>query len=384
VVHRIKFRIHGGQQPGKFVYNVPGEATLFLNPVFRPVRAAEAPSYSLRSSNGQTKITFHQSAGWNGKPATAGTYEVRAGHILTTNGITVEILECPELAASRDRENTQFLDLSALAVENSAQIESAPDFLSTVTPPVSEPVAEPPLVFRQPLAARKENFKRAALIASAFVGGMILANQLAQRFTFDIDAPEPIVNIVQVTRPRATRVTPVAVMIAQPGPEVSQSPPLEVYRAPASVPEVATVDEQRGAELAALGKELMNAVEEGNLKKVQNLIDQGGVSPDLTLDDLGRSPFVRAAAAGRVSIMQFLLTKKVAPNAIDFNGNNALMWSAINGHEKTAAYLLTVGIDPAAERHDGSTALKLAKQYRQKAIEGLLGRVPASAPQQRQ
>jgi hypothetical protein len=411
VVNRIKFRIHGGQQPGKFVYNVPAEATLFLNPVFRPVVSGEAPSYSLRSNNGQTEITLHLSADWNGKQSAPGTYDVRAGHTLTASGITVEILECPELAASQDRETTQFLDLSNLRVEAPAEfsggIESAPVILSAITPipsglervvefqPAPEPQekfepelsqSEAPPVFRVPQArdtdsmqARKENLKKAAFIACGFVGGMIVANQLAQRYTFDIDAPEPIVNIVQVSRPQLKKVTPV--MIVQPGPEVAQLeplaplPPLEAARAPASAPE----DQQRGASLAALGKDLMSAVEEGNLKKVQKLVDEDGVSPDFTIDDLGRSPFVRAAAAGRVSVMQFLITKKVALTAIDFNGNNALMWSAINGHEKTAAYLLSAGIDPAAKREDGKTALTLAKQYHQKAIETLLTRAPASA-----
>jgi Ankyrin repeats (3 copies) len=132
--------------------------------------------------------------------------------------------------------------------------------------------------------------------------------------------------------------------------------------------------EPKKVSAAALGA-FLKALEEGNLEIVQSSVEREGLSQDFSLDELGRTPFVRAAAFGRLTIMKYLLSKKADLNALDFAGNNALMWAAINGHGKTVEYLLQAGLDPKWRRDDGADALKLAHEYRQKQIEQLLRKV---------
>jgi hypothetical protein len=430
MIYRIKFRIHGGQNPGKFVYNLPAGAELHLSSYFRPVTEIEPSVYSLQVREGRTLITLKdRKASWNGKQASADIFEIRPGHIMTITGITVEILDCPEVK-SKNREETQFLDLKALMsppveaahLKASQALSEQPVQMEPVVPaqfqmdqdppdrvvlPISlirpeEPERKKPEIFiakapakklepedgDEHIKQRKRNLQKAGAVACFFVLSIFVANQVARRYfiLFDEDDFGPVAAQVAELPKRASAPVPepesspsrgLASVEAQPviplaemeSPVTTSEKPSDLAQAAPASP-VAESDPVASSAVAGAEKELMGAIEEGNLKKVTKLIEEQGVSADFTLDELGRSPFLRAAANGRVSIMQYLLTKNVAGHA-DYHGNDALMWASINGHEKTAAFLLSKGFRPDAKREDGKTALTLARNYHQAPIEKL-------------
>ncbi|MGZ3711371.1 MAG: ankyrin repeat domain-containing protein, partial [Bdellovibrionota bacterium] len=336
------------------------------------------------------------------------------GHILTVNGITVEILECPEVAA-KNREITQFLDLkdftNPIPVESSMAAAPIPaidyqDPPDKVVLPISlikpeerhsAPKARGTLSKVAAFAAkakkdisdpedqihrRQRNLQKAAVVACMFAGLIVGAHQLSQKYYFSFDEDEQSTTAEVAELPARAR--PVSRSLASvetesiPATEAQAvEPPAEQEAIPASSVTLMTETAKVLPSEAKVGrngmeKELISAIEEGNLKLVTKLIEVDGVSADFTLDELGRAPFLRAAASGRVAVMEYLLSKKVTSHAVDFHGNDALMWAAINGHEKTANFLLARGFRPNVKREDGKTALVLARNYHQAPIEKVL------------
>lgn len=225
------------------------------------------------------------------------------------------------------------------------------------------------------LKIRNRTFKKVAAVAVLGVSLSFVANQLAKSYLiFDFDSGEDLAIPIVVNK-SLKRQNPKQVAITNTGNEgngnsVEGGRGLASSDAPAPVtaPQVPLENSNK----VAKQRELMNAIEEGKLDEVAKLLGEDGMSIDFTLDEIGRTPLVRAAAAGRLSVLQYLLSKKSSLTAVDYNGNNALMWATINGHEQTVTYLVKLGFDLEAKREDGKTVFGLAKLYHQTGIERIL------------
>jgi hypothetical protein len=122
---------------------------------------------------------------------------------------------------------------------------------------------------------------------------------------------------------------------------------------------------------AMANEEYFQAAKSGNLPVLRALVDRKAVDPNFTLDH-GMTGLMYAAANGNVSIVRYLLSKKVTINAQDPNGTTALMWASYKGKIKVVAALLKAGADQTIKRDDGDTALEIAKKWKQHDIASLL------------
>jgi len=427
MLYKFKFRVHGGVNPGKFVFNVREGMSLYLNENFRPANGGpEFALYCLMIRKGSSTVSMLKpDSQWNAQKAERGPITLRPGHVLSTNGVSVEILDCPYAAPER-REVTQFIDLNAMDQEPApakpaehlitsfdisatqqpqrepaiapvqTQPETSFDTPDTIVVPLSldrfadmkhqetAPAPEPaPRVTprattpsEDPMRKREHTLKKAALVGLAFSVGIVMANFVAQRYQFDIfdDNTEPFYPRVAAVRPHHPVAPPAVAAAPVSGTDTGRAPASNV-----ALPLPVAAETPKGPSPVDL-RAFAQAIEEGKLAEVQRLVESGVVSGDFALDDLGRSPFLRAAAAGRITVMQYLISKKVAVAAADYNGNTALMWATINGHEKTVKFLLSIGADPKIKREDGKNSLQLAQQYRQPLVLKLLKSI-AAAPE---
>ncbi len=72
---------------------------------------------------------------------------------------------------------------------------------------------------------------------------------------------------------------------------------------------------------------------------------------------------IDAAKEGDLETVQSLIEQGADVNAIDNNGNTALMWASARGHTETVGFLIDKGADVNAVDNDGDTALKIAKSW---------------------
>lgn len=107
-----------------------------------------------------------------------------------------------------------------------------------------------------------------------------------------------------------------------------------------------------------LVKELFQAVEGGDAKKVKTLIDKGA---DVnSRDEKKQTPLMKAAVQGRAALVEALLKAGADVNARDFLDRNALLLALVRGHEKAARQLIEAGADPNSAGLSGKTALMTA------------------------
>jgi hypothetical protein len=224
----------------------------------------------------------------------------------------------------------------------------------------------------EPMRARENTLRRAAIIACTFVVLICGAHYVGKHFPvefFEDQEDTTFVATISRPRPKAQKPAPAAdARVPASVAEGQQAPSgtvaqLPVEPAPPPAPKAPTAEDL---------KAFTEAIDAGDMTVVVRMIDNERVSPDFALDPLGRSPFLRAAASGRVTAMQYLLSKKVSTTASDYNGNNALMWAVINGHEKTVKFLLGLGLNPSAKRDDGKDSFTLAREYRQTGVVKIL------------
>ena len=105
----------------------------------------------------------------------------------------------------------------------------------------------------------------------------------------------------------------------------------------------------------ALDQGLREAVERGNVGKIERLL-RSGADPN-AIDASGRDAIIAAAWRGREMVVDFLIDKGVDIDTIDLDGRTPLAWAAINGHVSIVEDLLTHGADPNARDDTGSTPL---------------------------
>lgn len=117
--------------------------------------------------------------------------------------------------------------------------------------------------------------------------------------------------------------------------------------------DVNPVDKQR------LNMKLRRAARNGNIKKVERLIDQGADVNDLNKS--GDTALMMAAEDGQGDVCELLIAKGVDVNAQNKSGETALMKAAYFGHRKVCELLIAKGADVNAQNYKtGDTALMSA------------------------
>ncbi len=128
-------------------------------------------------------------------------------------------------------------------------------------------------------------------------------------------------------------------------------------------------------------KAIGTAVANGDIAKVQSLLDQG-VSPNVKADD-GKSLLMLASYLGHTDIVQLLIAKGADVNDKDKDGKTALMYAAEKGNVDVAKLLLENGADLNAVDNNGKTALQIAQDNNQTEMVTLLsnwGKTSEPAP----
>ncbi len=114
---------------------------------------------------------------------------------------------------------------------------------------------------------------------------------------------------------------------------------------------------------------LSYAVEQGNMKLVQLLLDNGA-SPSAKLKN-GSTPLHRALDNTEI-LTALLAVKGVDPNVADSSGDTPLISAARNGQVESVKLLLKAGADQSRKDLTGSTALMAAEGMGQSAVAELL------------
>ena len=347
MLFRIKFRLLTEVNVAKkFVYSVREGQELLLNRSFKPIGGErEKPCFRLSVKNGAAYVNAaRDGAAINGRPLDR-LLAIRPGDILTFDSQSCEIHECPYKTTSATQ----------------APAEERTEFIN---------IASPHVLSEQ---GNRSHWPAIAMLGSGAVG-------LVAGAFFFFNHTSSVVEAPVVTPPVTTTETFPAVAAevpAAPVAPVANDKP--ATREPASsVAAVAAVVETRPdpKTSGAYGDgkvELMAAIERNDVEKVKTLVNSG-VSADFTLDSLGRTPLIQAAASGRRNIANFLLSKRANLNATDFAGNSALMWSIMNKQKNTARYLLEAGADTTLKREDGETAVTLAKKSGDRSLAKAVAR----------
>lgn len=110
-------------------------------------------------------------------------------------------------------------------------------------------------------------------------------------------------------------------------------------------------------EAVALGAELHDAAEQGDLPRVRALVQAAPAGIDAA-NALGLTALHLAAGAGHVAVAEFLLEQKADVNALRPPLRmSPLQWAVNGNHPAAVELLLARGADPNAQNIDGLTAL---------------------------
>ncbi len=107
-------------------------------------------------------------------------------------------------------------------------------------------------------------------------------------------------------------------------------------------------------------KELMNAVENGRLEQVQNLLKE---KPDLVKarDNDGWTPLIMAARFNHVNLIKLLLKSGAKVDDVDNEGSSALHHASASGRMEAVKTLVESKARVSLKNHGGDTPRKLAK-----------------------
>jgi len=107
-------------------------------------------------------------------------------------------------------------------------------------------------------------------------------------------------------------------------------------------------------------KELMNAVENGRLEQVQNLLKE---KPDLVKarDNDGWTPLIMAARFNHVNLIKLLLKSGAKVDDVDNEGSSALHHASASGRMEAVKTLVENKARVSLKNQGGDTPRKLAK-----------------------
>lgn len=117
---------------------------------------------------------------------------------------------------------------------------------------------------------------------------------------------------------------------------------------------------------------LMMAALKGETRWAKQLIDQGA-----QIDKTGWTPLHYAATGPEPAVVQLLLERGAAIDALSPNGTTALMMAAQYGSEQSVHLLLTRGADPHLKNEKGLSAADFARLAHR---ESLANRLEAATP----
>jgi len=107
-------------------------------------------------------------------------------------------------------------------------------------------------------------------------------------------------------------------------------------------------------------KELLRVVRNGNVKRLNTLLDKG-IEVNFLYRKTGMTPLMTAAYAGHAAIVQALLGSGASINLTADDGASALHWASCNGYIDIVNILLRAGADVNMRREeDGPTPLHMA------------------------
>lgn len=107
-------------------------------------------------------------------------------------------------------------------------------------------------------------------------------------------------------------------------------------------------------------EQLFDAIGKGAIGQMDKLLSRD-VSTDCR-DQKGKTPLMKASAAGKPAMAVVLLRNKANVNAVDDDGNTALMEAAHGGHLDVIKLLMSHGADASGRNNEGLTALDIAQK----------------------
>lgn len=113
-------------------------------------------------------------------------------------------------------------------------------------------------------------------------------------------------------------------------------------------------------------EDLIEAIENGNLKAAQSALRNGADVNKVGRSDSFRTPLMIAATEGKENLAKLLVEYGADVNAIDVGGDTALMWAANDGHLNVVEFLVEHGANVNAAAtgliYAGFTALIYASE----------------------
>lgn len=173
-------------------------------------------------------------------------------------------------------------------------------------------------------------------------------------------AANPVGNTAQTTAVIPTQMV---------GTLANQTPPAAVQSVPTKEQIAKEANSLALDPMAA--EQFFNAVKSGNLSTVKTLVENHVVDPTFMLEH-GSSALHFAAAQGDLSMVKYLISKKVSIDAKDAGGTTPLMWAVYHKHTNVVDYLLLKKADPNIRREGGDRAIEIAKRTRDDELIDLI------------
>lgn len=121
---------------------------------------------------------------------------------------------------------------------------------------------------------------------------------------------------------------------------------------------------------------IIREAENGNNAKLEELLQAG---QDInTADEVGYTPLIAAAAAGKADTVRYLLDHGAEVNRCNRLQETALMLAAQKGHAEVVSLLLSAGADKTAVDSLGQTAIRHASRNQHNHIVELLRDAPTA------
>ena len=109
-----------------------------------------------------------------------------------------------------------------------------------------------------------------------------------------------------------------------------------------------------------LQERFFQAVDEGEVDEVENMITEEKVDPNMKEKERGTYAIIEASAHGHLPVVQLLLEKGANINSQGLENVTALMKAVQNGHSDVVRFLVVKGADKTIQNTHGKTALDLA------------------------
>ncbi|XP_067653722.1 poly [ADP-ribose] polymerase tankyrase-1-like [Haliotis asinina] len=124
---------------------------------------------------------------------------------------------------------------------------------------------------------------------------------------------------------------------------------------------------------AAAGRDLFDASEDGDLKRVKRILAAGNADINYRGGGYRMTPVMMAAGKGRRDVVEFLVGRGADVSLVSKYGNNVLHWACNGGDLDTVKLILDLNVvDVNARNNDGETAADKARGRRYQRVLDLL------------